>query len=84
MFSCFFRELYGVVLSQRRNDAKIDKNHMKNIQTSNKNMTEDAIRDLLVATITLKYTQSNSVGYSIRGQMIGVGAGNLGNIIVPF
>jgi len=43
--------------------------------TMEKNIPSDAIRDLLVATITLKYTQSNSVGYAINGQMVGVGAG---------
>lgn len=69
------RELYGVTFFQRRNDAVINKDCLKNIVTTRKELSEDAQRDLLVATITLKYTQSNSVGYAIRGQMIGVGAG---------
>lgn len=71
-----YREIYGVVLAQKRNHEQIVKDHIiRKIVTTEKNLSEDAIRDLLVATITLKYTQSNSVGYAIRGQMIGVGAG---------
>jgi len=69
------REVYGVVFSQKRNDAKITEANMKDIVSTNKDLTKEAIIDLLVATITLKYTQSNSVGYAIHGQMIGVGAG---------
>jgi len=71
-----YREVYGVVFSQKRNNVLLTRDHIvKDIVTKDKNMTEDAIRDLLVATITVKYTQSNSVGYAIRGQMVGVGAG---------
>jgi len=70
-----FREVYGVVFGQKRNNAKITREIFKNIVSSNKNLSENAIRDELVATITLKYTQSNSVAYAINGQAVGVGAG---------
>jgi len=71
-----YREVYGVVFSQKRNNTLITQEHItKDIVTKEKALTEEAIRDLLVATISVKYTQSNSVGYAIRGQMIGVGAG---------
>ena len=53
---------------------------LQNIVTDNKNFTEDAKRDLLVALITLKYTQSNSVCYAKGGQAIGVGAGQQSRI----
>ena len=69
------REIYGVTFEQKRNDIKITREMFENIPTKNKNMTEDAIRDLTVALITLKYTQSNSVCYVKDGQAIGIGAG---------
>lgn len=69
------REIYGVTFEQKRNDIKITREMFENIPTKNKNMTEDAIRDLTVALITLKYTQSNSVCYAAGGQAIGIGAG---------
>ncbi len=53
-----YREVYGVVFAQKRNNTLITKEHIiKDIVTKDKDMTEDAIRDLLVATITIKYTQ---------------------------
>jgi len=70
-----YREVYGTVLSQQRNTFKLTDQILKNVVTKEKNLSPDASRDLLVATITLKYTQSNSVGYAKNGQMIGVGAG---------
>lgn len=70
-----YREVYGVVFSQKRNDHLITAADLKNIVSANKNLTEDAIRDLIVASIAIKYTQSNSVSYAINGQTIGVGAG---------
>ena len=69
------REIYGVTFEQKRNNIKITREMFENIPTKNKNMTEDAIRDLTVALITLKYTQSNSVCYAAGGQAIGIGAG---------
>jgi len=70
-----YREVYGVVFSQKRNLCKITAETLKDVKSSNKSLSSQAIRDLLVATITIKFTQSNSIGYSINGQMIGVGAG---------
>lgn len=74
------RILFGLTLEQKRNDAKIDSTLFKNIATNNKNLTESAIRDLIVATIALKYTQSNSVCYARDGQTIGIGAGQQSRI----
>tara|TARA_Y100001970_G_C14226431_1_gene855967 strand:- start:182 stop:1381 length:1200 start_codon:yes stop_codon:yes gene_type:complete len=71
-----FREVNGVILSQQRNNTKITKEKiLKNILTINANFTPEACLDLLVATISLKYTQSNSVAFAINGQTIGIGAG---------
>ncbi|PRP84548.1 putative bifunctional purine biosynthesis protein PURH [Planoprotostelium fungivorum] len=70
-----FREVFGVVFAQKRNDTLITLDHLKDVVTKKKELSDDAKRDLLVATITLKYTQSNSVGYAKNGMMIGVGAG---------
>lgn len=72
--------LFGLTLEQRRNDAVIDKNLFKNIASKNKDLPESAIRDLIVATIALKYTQSNSVCYARDGQVIGIGAGQQSRI----
>jgi phosphoribosylaminoimidazolecarboxamide formyltransferase/IMP cyclohydrolase len=69
------REVYGITFEQRRNDRPASKDDLKNIVTKNKDLPESATRDMLVAWITLKYTQSNSVCYVIDGQVIGVGAG---------
>ena len=70
-----FKEVFGVAFSQQRNDTLFDRSHLENRVTANKELGIDAVRDLLVAAITIKYTQSNSVGYALGGQMIGVGAG---------
>ncbi|XP_050296212.1 bifunctional purine biosynthesis protein ATIC [Anthonomus grandis grandis] len=72
--------LFGLTLEQKRNDAVIDAGLFKNIVTSNKNLPEEAVRDLIVATIALKYTQSNSVCYAKDGQTIGIGAGQQSRI----
>ncbi|MDD6211992.1 MAG: phosphoribosylaminoimidazolecarboxamide formyltransferase [Clostridiales bacterium] len=70
------KEVFGITFEQKRNDYKITKEmFLNNIPTKNKDMTESAIRDLMVAMITLKYTQSNSVCYAKGGQAIGIGAG---------
>lgn len=61
--------LYGLTLEQQRNNAKIDKTLFGNIVTKNKNLPEGALRDLIVATIALKFTQSNSVCYAKDGQV---------------
>ncbi|CAG0880800.1 unnamed protein product [Cyprideis torosa] len=74
------RTLFGLTLEQKRNDALIDASCFKNIVTKKKELSDEAIRDLIVATVTVKYTQSNSVVYAARGQVIGVGAGQQSRI----
>ena len=74
------KQVYGITFEQGRNNFKIDKQLLDNIVTENKNLPESAKRDLIVALITLKYTQSNSVCYAVDGQAIGVGAGQQSRI----
>lgn len=74
------KQVYGITFEQGRNDLKIDADMLKNIVTENKELTEDAKRDLIISLITLKYTQSNSVCYAKDGQAIGVGAGQQSRI----
>lgn len=69
------KEVFGVTFEQKRNDIKITEDMFNNIPTKNKNIPEEAKRDLLISLITLKYTQSNSVCYAKDGQAIGIGAG---------
>lgn len=70
-----FREVYGMTFSQKRNTMIIDKDNMSNVVTAKKELTDAATRDLIVASICIKYTQSNSVGFAKDGMMVGVGAG---------
>ena len=71
-----FREVYGVGFSQLRNTVKInEKSLLTEVVTKKKQLSASARRDLILASITLKYTQSNSVAYALDGQMIGIGAG---------
>ena len=74
------KDVFGITFEQGRNNFKIDADLLKNIVTQNKNMTEEAARDLIISLITLKYTQSNSVCYAYQGQAIGVGAGQQSRI----
>ncbi|KAK3995405.1 putative bifunctional purine biosynthesis protein [Cladorrhinum sp. PSN332] len=76
------RTVYGVTLAQGRNDVKISPKSFKNVITPKNagTLPESAQRDLTVATIALKYTQSNSVCYAARGQVIGLGAGQQSRI----
>lgn len=75
------KDVFGITFEQGRNELKIDEAMlMQNIVTDNKELTEEAKRDLLIALITLKYTQSNSVCYAKDGQAIGVGAGQQSRI----
>ncbi|EGE03060.1 phosphoribosylaminoimidazolecarboxamide formyltransferase [Trichophyton equinum CBS 127.97] len=77
------RSVYGVQLSQRRNDANISPKTTFNKIVTPKDMSslpEGALRDLTVATIALKYTQSNSVCYAVNGQVVGLGAGQQSRI----
>ncbi|MEM7028909.1 MAG: phosphoribosylaminoimidazolecarboxamide formyltransferase [Chloroflexota bacterium] len=69
------RQVFGLYLAQRHNDLQISPDLLSNIVSDSKDLPETAIRDLTVATIGLKYTQSNSVCYALNGQLIGVGAG---------
>ncbi|XP_035264855.1 bifunctional purine biosynthesis protein PURH isoform X2 [Anguilla anguilla] len=73
------RVLFGLHLKQRRNGAIVDKALFSNVVTKGK-LSENAVRDLTVATIALKYTQSNSVCYAKDGQVIGIGAGQQSRI----
>lgn len=72
--------VYGVTFEQGRNELHIDKNMFDNIVTANKNIPDSAKTDLMIAMITLKYTQSNSVCYCKDGQAIGIGAGQQSRI----
>ena len=74
------RTVYGITFEQGRNSCKIDKSLLDNIVTKNRKLPESAKRDLVIALITLKYTQSNSVCYAENGQTIGVGAGQQSRI----
>lgn len=74
------KQVYGITFSQGRNNFKINKELLENIVSESKDMPESAIRDLIIALITLKYTQSNSVCYAVDGQAIGVGAGQQSRI----
>ena len=74
------KHVYGVTFEQGRNEFVIDEKLLENIVTENKELPEDAKRDLIIALITLKYTQSNSVCYAKDGQAIGIGAGQQSRI----
>jgi len=74
------KDVFGITFEQGRNNFKIDAELLKNIVTANKSLPQDAIRDLIISLITLKYTQSNSVCYAYQGQAIGVGAGQQSRI----
>ena len=74
------KDVFGITFEQGRNDLVIDKDMLKNIVSENKALPEAAKIDMIVALITLKYTQSNSVCYAKDGQAIGVGAGQQSRI----
>ena len=69
------KQVYGITFEQGRNEFKIEEALLENVVTANKTLPEAAKRDLILALITLKYTQSNSVCFAFDGQAIGVGAG---------
>ena len=69
------KDVFGITFEQGRNNFKIDESLLQNVVTANKELPESAKRDLIVALITLKYTQSNSVCFAVDGQAIGVCAG---------
>ena len=74
------KEVFGITFEQKRNEGVVDETLFQNIVTSNKTLPQEALRDLMVALIALKYTQSNSVCYAVDGQTIGVGAGQQSRI----
>ena len=69
------KQVFGVTFEQQRNEISLTEDCLQEIPTTNKEIPADAKRDLLIALITLKYTQSNSVCYTKDGQAIGIGAG---------
>ena len=74
------KQVFGVTFEQGRNNFEINRDLLKQIVTEDRELPEAAARDLIVALITLKYTQSNSVCYAVDGQAIGVGAGQQSRI----
>ena len=75
------KQVFGITFEQGRNEIRLDDPSLfENIPTANKTFTEEARRDLIIALITLKYTQSNSVCYVKDGQAIGIGAGQQSRI----
>ena len=75
-----YKDVFGITFEQGRNNLKIDDEMLTNFVTDNALFTEEAKRDLKIALITLKYTQSNSVCYAKNGQAIGIGAGQQSRI----
>ena len=74
------KQVFGITFRQGRNNFRIDDALLTNVVTAGKDLPESAVRDLIIALITLKYTQSNSVCYAVDGQAIGVGAGQQSRI----
>lgn len=74
------KQVYGITFEQGRNNFKINHELLTDVVTNNKNIPETAKQDLIIALITLKYTQSNSVCFAKNGQAIGVGAGQQSRI----
>lgn len=75
------RDVFGITMEQERNDARIDAGILENVVTEKRDIPPDAARDLLVASIALKYTPSNSICLAHDGQTIGVGAGQQSRIL---
>lgn len=74
------KQVFGITFEQGRNNFEINKELLSNIVTDNKELPDNAVRDLIISLITLKYTQSNSVCFAYDGQAIGVGAGQQSRI----
>ncbi|MGI6264772.1 MAG: phosphoribosylaminoimidazolecarboxamide formyltransferase [Acutalibacteraceae bacterium] len=74
------KQVYGITFEQGRNEFKINNELLQNLVTKNRDLPDSAARDLIIALITLKYTQSNSVCFAVDGQAIGVGAGQQSRI----
>lgn len=69
------KDVFGITFEQGRNELEVNEQLLSDVVTNNKDIPEDAKRDLIISLITLKYTQSNSVCYAKDGQAIGIGAG---------
>jgi phosphoribosylaminoimidazolecarboxamide formyltransferase/IMP cyclohydrolase len=74
------REVFGVTFEQNRNDALATAALLEDIVTEKREFTPEAVRDLVVATAAIKYTQSNTIGFAVDGQAIGIGAGQQSRI----
>ena len=74
------KQVFGITFEQGRNNFVCDSSLLEDIVTENKNLPEEAKRDMILSLITLKYTQSNSVCFAVDGQAIGVGAGQQSRI----
>lgn len=74
------RQVYGVSLQQKRNNVKITAQTFSSVVSNNKDLTDAGSRDMAVATIAVKYTQSNSVCYAFNGMVVGLGAGQQSRI----
>ncbi len=74
------KQVFGITFEQGRNNFRIDRELLGNIVTENRDLSDEAARDLIISLITLKYTQSNSVCFAYGGQAIGVGAGQQSRI----
>ncbi|MBE7091783.1 MAG: phosphoribosylaminoimidazolecarboxamide formyltransferase [Clostridiales bacterium] len=74
------KQVFGITFEQGRNNFEINEALLSNLVTKNKELPNEAVRDLIIALITLKYTQSNSVCFAYDGQAIGVGAGQQSRI----
>jgi phosphoribosylaminoimidazolecarboxamide formyltransferase/IMP cyclohydrolase len=74
------RDVFGLTLEQPRNNAVATASLMEKVVTAKKEFPADAVRDLIVATAAIKYTQSNTIGFAVDGQAIGIGAGQQSRI----
>jgi phosphoribosylaminoimidazolecarboxamide formyltransferase / IMP cyclohydrolase len=74
------REVFGIQFEQKRNNSVATAEILKNVVTEKKSFPTEAVRDLIVCTATIKYTQSNTIGFALDGQAIGVGAGQQSRI----
>ena len=74
------REVFGIQFEQKRNNAVVTADMLKNVVTKKKEFPADAVRDLIVCTAAIKYTQSNTIGFAVDGQAIGIGAGQQSRI----
>jgi phosphoribosylaminoimidazolecarboxamide formyltransferase/IMP cyclohydrolase len=74
------REVFGIQFEQKRNNTVATADILKNIATKKKDFPASAVRDLIICTATIKYTQSNTIGFAVDGQAIGIGAGQQSRI----